>query len=185
MQFPETHARAWKGSPATLDRVNAFDVRGASVAELLSVYRSVLDELKRRSIIRTLNAPTGDLAELLVANALEGSLAPNSEKSFDVSVSDGRLIQVKSRMIVSGKRGERQLSTIRSWDFSHLAVVLFASDYSISKAVLIPVEIAHDLASEDRHVRGNRLMATDSFFEIDGVEDITDLLAAALLGLDS
>ena len=51
--------------------------------ELLALNRQTLHELHRREVIRTLNAPTGDWAELLVATAYDGTLAPNSEKSFD------------------------------------------------------------------------------------------------------
>lgn len=163
----------------------SFDVSEATVTELLRVYRSILAELMRRGIIRTLNAPTGDLAELLVAYAFDGELAPNSEKSFDVRLPDGRLVQVKSRMIVSGSRGERQLSTIRSWGFTHLAIVLFWADYSVMRAALLPMELAREIASEDRHVRGSRIMATDGLFEVVGVEDITGRLANALERLDS
>lgn len=164
--------------------MTSFDVRRASAPELLRVYRSILAELMRRGIIRTLNAPTGDLAELLVACAFDGELAPNSEKSFDVRLPDERLIQVKSRMIVSGSRGERQLSTVRSWGFTHLAIVLFASDYSVLRGALVPIESAREMASEDRHVRGNRIMATDLLFEMEGVEDITDRLGKAFGRLD-
>lgn len=162
-----------------------FDVRAASASTLLKTYRSVLGELRRRGIVRTANAPTGDLAELLVAKAFGGSLAPNSERSYDVAVPDGRLIQVKSRMLAGGLRRERQLSTIRTWGFTHLAVVFFDVDYSVQRASLIPVDLARDASVEDRHVRGNRIMAFDVFLDQDGTEDITSLVRSAFDQLDA
>jgi len=163
----------------------AFDVESASVSSLLRTYRSVLSELHRRGVVRTSNAPTGDVAELLVAKVFDGVLAPNSEKSYDVETPDGRRIQVKSRLLVNGLRRERQLSTIRSWDFTHLAVVLFGADYSIERASLMSVQVAQQAATEDRHVRGNRIMALDVFLDSADVVDITDLVAAAFDALDS
>ena len=161
-----------------------FETANASVSELLRAYRAILAELKRRGVVRTLNAPTGDLAELLVARAFRGELAPNSEKSFDVIVPGGRLLQVKSRMLASGVRRERQLSTIRSWGFTHLVIVLFGPDFSVTRAALMSAEVAREQSMEDRHVRGNRIMATDALLNDERVEEITDLIVSALEGLD-
>lgn len=151
---------------------------------LLHTYRAILDELMRRDVTRTLNAPTGDLAELLVAISVNGELAPKSEKSYDVMAEDGRRIQVKSRILTRGRGGKRQLSTFRSWDFTHLGVVLFGPDYSIVRGAMIPVEVVLEASSEDRHVRGNRVMATDELLSTPGVDDITELLVAAFGHLD-
>ena len=41
-------------------------------------------KLMERGVVRTLNAPQGDYAEALVAQAYGGSLAPKSKKSWDV-----------------------------------------------------------------------------------------------------
>ena len=161
-----------------------FDVRSASVSGLLRSYRAILDELMRRDVTRTLNAPTGDLAELLVAISVNGELAPNSEKSYDVMAEDGRRIQVKSRILTRGRRGERQLSTFRSWDFTHLGVVLFGPDYSIVRGAMIPNELVREAATEDRHVGGNRVMATDELLSSPGVDDITEFLVASFEQLD-
>jgi hypothetical protein len=49
-----------------------------SVGELLALSRSSLVELRRRGVIRTGNAPTGDYAELLIQRATKGELATAS-----------------------------------------------------------------------------------------------------------
>jgi hypothetical protein len=87
--------------------------------------------------------------------------------------------------VAGNLRRERQLSTIPTWGFIHLAVVLFWSDYSIERASLIPVEVAREAATDDLHVRGNRIMAVDVFLDGRDVQDITELVAAALDELDS
>ena len=65
------------------------DLSAFSESGLFSLYRAILVELKSRGVIRTENAPAGDYAEYLVATALGGQLAPNSEKAWDVLGSNG------------------------------------------------------------------------------------------------
>lgn len=75
----------------------------APTQELLRLYAQILTELLRRGVVRSRNAPAGDLAELLVARAYSGDLAPLSEKSWDVDAG-GRKLQVKSRVIDPGQQ---------------------------------------------------------------------------------
>jgi hypothetical protein len=103
-----------------------------TTAEILALNRQTLHELYRRGVIRTLNAPTGDWAELLVATAYGGELAPNSEKSFDVASPDGRRLQVKGRILDPDRVGSQILSAIRSWDFDACVVVLLSTLRRIS-----------------------------------------------------
>ncbi len=60
------------------------------------------------------------------------------------------------------KAGERQLSPFRSFDFDDLVIVLLARDYSIWRAVKIPVEEVKTLSRHRPHVNGHVLMATDT-----------------------
>lgn len=154
-----------------------MDTASASVAELLSTYREILRELRGREVLRTNNAPTGDYAEFLIAAHFRGKLAPNSEKSWDVKDKDGDRLQVKARVSDShSDAGTRQLSAIRTWDFDRLIVVLFADDYSIFRAVDIPVSVAESSSKFVEHVNGHRLMATDRFLAGPKATDITEAL---------
>lgn len=72
-------------------------IEGLPTAQLFSTYRSILRELRKRGVIRTTNAPTGDYAEFLVARLMCVKLAQNSEKSWDLRAQDGKMLQVKSR----------------------------------------------------------------------------------------
>ena len=75
-----------------------FHPSNFSSHELLRQYAGMLSELRARGVIRTLNAPSGDLAETLTERAYQGELAPDSEKSWDVRAAGGRFLQVKSRV---------------------------------------------------------------------------------------
>jgi len=153
------------------------DLRNAPVWQLLGTYRAILGELRRRGIVRTSNAPTGDYAEYLVARFFGGELAPNSERSWDVLAPSGVTVQVKARVSPEGSgAGTRQLSAIRTWGFDQLAVVLFDDDYSIRTARLLPVSAVRAVATFVPHVNGYRVVASDEFLA--GGVDITDELRA-------
>jgi hypothetical protein len=89
------------------------DLSAFSEPALFSLYRVILRELKSRGVIRTENAPVGDYAEYLVATALGGQLAPNSEKAWDVLGNDGEKLQVKARVVSDpAEPGQLQLSPL-------------------------------------------------------------------------
>lgn len=95
-----------------------------SVGELLGTYAQVLAELRTRNLIRTNNAPIGDLAEYCAAMVYDGLLAPNSEKSYDLVAADGRRIQVKVRLVRPGMASGAVFSPIRSFDFNLCAFLI-------------------------------------------------------------
>ena len=154
-----------------------MDFTGAPTSELLSSYREVLAELRRREIVRTGNAPTGDYAETLVKVAFRGELAPNSEKSWDVLTPLGEKLQVKSRLLDDPtKSKQRQLSPIRSWGFDYLAIVLFDSTYRVWRAVKIPADLVRGTGTHSDWVNGELIIARDSLLEHPQAEDLTGLL---------
>jgi hypothetical protein len=148
--------------PMTTVGNGAFD--RFTTGELLALSRRILAELRKRGVIKSGNAPAGDYAELLVQQASGGELAPQSQKSWDVMTPEpnGERLQVKARVVTDPKnRGERQLSTFRSWDFDAALIVLFDDDFVVWKAARVPVEIVQDVARPDAHVGGCRVFATD------------------------
>jgi hypothetical protein len=149
-----------------------------SVGELLALSRGVLAELRDRGIIRSGNAPAGDYAELLVQRATAGELAPNSQRSWDVLTPEGERLQVKARVVTSPTRaGERQLSVFRSWDFDALVVVLFDDQFRVWRATHLAVALLEAHSRFIEHVRGYRVMATDTLLGLG--EDWTERLQAA------
>ena len=152
----------------------------SSPGELFALYRMILNELRRRGIVRTANAPAGDYAEFLVATALSGSLAPNSEKSYDV-LAGGRRLQVKCRVVSAQARvGQLQLSPFRSFDFDDAVIVLLADDdYSVRRATRVPVPLIQSAARFSAHVNGHVVHARPGLLGEPGTEDLTSRLRAA------
>lgn len=113
-----------------------------TIRELLSLSRGVLLELQRRQVVRTDNAPLGDVAEYLVRAAYGGSLVANSGKSYDLVDADGQKIQVKARTILNGKPGSQLFSVFRTFDFDRAVFLVFDRD---SMDLLRAVEADRDL----------------------------------------
>ncbi len=157
------------------------DLEAASLAELFASYRAILGELKRRNIVRTENAPAGDYAEYLICKALGGILAPNSERSFDVTAPSWGRIQVKCRVADgSGANPRSQLSPFRSFDFDFAAIVLLNADYSVHRAVLVPAATIVASASHRAHVNGHVVHARPALLDAPGNTDITSGVRTAL-----
>lgn len=155
-----------------------------TVGELLSGYARTLAELRRRDIVRSNNAPAGDYAEWLVWKALGGKLAGTSEKSWDVCLPSGMLVQVKARVTsVPLRAGQLQTSPIRSWDFDLAAFVLLATDdYRVTRAALVPVAVVRGVARRRSHVNGEVVMMNAALLGHPEATDLTEALnrAAAL-----
>ena len=127
-------------------------------------------------MIRTENVPVGDYAEYLVATALGGQLAQNSEKAWDVLGSNGERIQVKARVVSDPPEpGQLQLSPFRSFSFDAAVIVLLsAADYDVSRASKVPRHVVESNAVYRQHVNGRVLFARP---EIMGHPEATDLTA--------
>jgi len=172
------------GSALSDGRVAGTPWAGASTPELFSAYRRILAELRGRGIVRTDNAPAGDYAEFLVARAYDGELAPSSEKSWDV-LTKGRKLQVKCRVVSDpvGPR-QRQLSPFRTFGFHAAVVVLFRNtDYSVLRAVEVPVDLVKKRATYREHVNGHVVRVTQDLLDHPDCRDVTELLAAAADGI--
>ena len=152
------------------------DLSAFSQSGLFSLYRAILGELKSRGVIRTENAPVGDYAEYLVATALGGQLAPNSEKAWDVLGNDGEKLQVKAPVVADpAEPGQLQLSPFRSFGFDSAVIVLLsATDYAVWRASKVPRYVVESSAIYRQHVNGKVLFARP---EIVGHPDATDLTA--------
>lgn len=115
------------GAAAEVKAQPGFTGASWTVGQLLGTYSSILEELRRRGLVRTNNAPIGDLAEYAASIVYGGTLAPNSEKSYDLTASDGRLIQVKVRNIRPETSPSAIFSVIRSFGFDACIFVLIDS----------------------------------------------------------
>lgn len=159
-----------------------FDPADLAIRQLLATSVAVIDELLRRGLVRTRNAPLGDLAETIVLRAYGGVLAPNSEKSYDLLTEDGARIQVKARLVDPADRRTQQFSAFRSWNFDLAVFVLFdARTYDIIWA--------RELTSAETQELGRRVEHTNSSAVLvrqvaSGGRDVSQALAAAFDRLD-
>jgi hypothetical protein len=160
------------------------DLSALSEPGLFALYRAILSELKGRGVIRTENAPVGDYAEYLVKTALAGTLAHNSEKSWDVLGQDGEKLQVKARVVSNPPLpGQLQLSPFRSFDFDFAVVVLLsAADYAVARASKIPRSVIEEIAVYREHVNGRVLFARQDVMGHPDATDLTATLRAAQAG---
>jgi hypothetical protein len=133
--------------------VTNIDVKQLTVGELLATYAGILDELRDRGLIRTKNAPVGDLAEYACVIAYGGELARNSEKSFDLVASDQRRIQVKVRNVEFKSSSGQTFSAIRSFDFDACVFILVDHDAVVA---------AHEWTPEEVSTLGRRSAHTNS-----------------------
>jgi hypothetical protein len=148
-------------------------------AALMRLHRASLFELYRRGVVRTLNAPQGDWAELLVVTAYGGFLAPNSVKSYDVLAADGRRLQVKSRAIDHERVGSDITSPFRSFDFDAAVIVLLDPIHlGVGRAAELSVDLVRQHASYRKHVNGYVLLPTPGLMDL-GVDKTMDLRSAA------
>lgn len=156
-----------------------------SVRMLLRLYSQILTELIGRGVVRSRNAPAGDLAESIVAKAYRGELAARSEKSWDIRTADGVLLQVKCRVAESGGRRTQVYSPFRSWDFDACVFVnLDAATYDIDRALEVPVDQVKAIARENSWVAGHRVTVSQIRGGVDGAVEVTDRLREAYEALD-
>lgn len=147
-------------------------VQTSSTVALLRLYGAILDELGRREVVRSRNAPAGDFAEYLAARVYRGQLGRRSEKSWDVRAGDGRLVQVKCRMVGAKRSGN--YSFFRSWDFDVCVFVrLDSTTYEVVSAVEVPKSGVQSLAQTTAHVNGSRIQLAHNLLQVPGAVDRT------------
>lgn len=100
------------------------DLAPLSVRDLLRLYADILNELVRRGVVRSRNAPAGDLGCWFSGRTAASWL--RFRKSWDVRAADGTVLQVKTRLLAAGDRHSHNYSPFRSWDFD--ACVFLISD---------------------------------------------------------
>ena len=156
------------------------ELRALSAKDLLRLYARILDQLLQRRIVRSRNAPLGDLAELLVARAFDGEMAPASAKSIDVVAGDGRQLQVKARLLVQGSAKSAFFSPIRSWEFAACVFLIFdAHTYDVVSAVEVPAAAVREASRWVPLLNGSRISARADLLSLPGAEDRSAMVQQA------
>jgi len=129
------------------------------------------------------NNPTGDLAEHLFCKAFGWDQASNSVKGFDATGAGDIRYQIKSRRLHQANTS-RQVSALRqleSGPFDILAGVLFAPDYTVQRAALIPISVVQAHAHYRSHTNAHIFHLRDALWDLADVEDATEALRAVVL----
>jgi hypothetical protein len=160
-----------------------MDVSRMAPLGLLALHARVTDELRTRGITRSSNNPTGDLAEYLFCRAFGWTQADNSKANIDALGPDGIRYQIKGRRVTRFNKS-RQLSAIRDFEGAHfdfLAGVLFAEDYTMMRAAIIPRAVVVDRAVFVQRTNSHKFLLRDEVWTAPDVRDVTaDLRAVAL-----
>ncbi len=159
----------------------AADLGEASPRDLLRLFTSAVDELRRRQIVRTQNNPVADYTEWLVATGLKLELAGNSKSGFDARGSDGTRYQIKGRRI-GAKQRSAQMSALRNLQartFDVLIAVIFEPDFAIRHAVSIPHEVVLEKSTYQAHTNSHIFYVRPSLLEDPRVTDIRRSVEAA------
>ena len=106
-----------------------FELNSLTVGELIDTYSGILDELRDRGLVRTKNAPVGDLAEYAASIAYSAKLEKNSAKSYDLLAGDGRRVQVKVRNVDPATSPSQIFSAIRSDGYDVCLFVLVTHNW--------------------------------------------------------
>lgn len=140
-------------------------------------YSIILDELRKRGVVRTNNAPIGDYAEHLVSKTLGLDLEKNSREGYDAVDNVGTKYQIKCRKITKS-HPTMLLGAIRNLeahDFDFLIAVLFQADFSIKVVVKIPYEIVQRYGVHRQHTNSHALSLRGEIMKHDQVENITHM----------
>jgi len=157
-----------------------------SVRALLKSYCEVMDELRRREILRSSNNPVADYSELLFCKAFEWTRTGGSSAGFDAVCEDSLRYQIKGRRLTQ-TNPSRQLSFIRRLpdrQFDFLAGILFHNGFDIKRAALVPHSIVEERARYSKHANGWLFELKDDVWSQSGVADVTEQLVLAAGRLD-
>ena len=139
------------------------DLAEVPTKALLARYGAILTELERREVIRTRNAPVGDYAEYLAAQAYGATLVPNSVKSYDMTTADGTRYQVKARTVRPGMKAGAAFSVVRSYDFDVMVyVALDWETYEVTWAREVPVAEMESVGRFSDHINGTLVRIKDA-----------------------
>jgi hypothetical protein len=158
--------------------MSSTDFSELTITELLAAHSAVLDELRKREVIRSKNNPTGDYTEWLVSRKLGLTLETNSAKGFDAKDSQGLRYQIKGRRVTPENKST-QLGVIRNLDgkdFDFLVAVVFDENWQVQTAAKIPHQTVPLLATFRTHQNGHIMHLRPAVFNNPSVKDISHVL---------
>lgn len=157
-----------------------MELNNLTIRELMLLYRQISVELRDRSVCRTGNSPTGDIAEHLFSQCFGWTLEANSKAGYDARCPKLGRIQIKSRFLSFGN-ASRQAGDIRKLDenaFDWLAGVVFSPRAEIELGVLIPHSAVKQRALSISSMNSSRIYLRGDWLALPIVKDVTSELAS-------
>jgi hypothetical protein len=154
--------------------MSAKEFTGQSNLDLLRIHARVIDELRRRDVLRSKNNPVGDYAEWLVATAFGWKLQAKSAAGYDAIDSLGVKYEIKARRITRDN-ASRQLGAIRNLEaraFDYVIGVLFDHDFNVLGAYRIPHDVVLESAKYQSHTNAHILHLQGSLLQHPRVDDL-------------
>ena len=128
--------------------------------QILRLYSDVMEEFRKRKIVRSSNSPVADYAEKIVSEHLGLTLANGSNKGYDATDKKKLRYQVKSRRPTEHNKS-RQLGVIRNLsekNFDFLLAVIFDSNFIVKELWKIPHGSIAQYARYSKHQNGHILV---------------------------
>lgn len=147
--------------------------------QLLQHYADIIDELKRRKIVRTENSPPGDYAKWLVTRKLSLTWSGKPGSGYDATdATESTRYLIKARRVRPTDPSPK-FGVIRDLDeqkFDYLVAVIFNHDFSVQQAVRIPHRVLAEYADYTSRENGHALHMRGPILADTRVEDLTALL---------
>lgn len=159
-------------------KIRMKNLEKLSPIRLLRDQFEILEELKKKGIIRTRNSPIADYAEWLVCKKMDMCLMKSSTKGLDAIDKNGKKYQIKTRHLISPS-SSRQLGVIRNLggkEFDRLIAVLFDKEFNIKEAYEIPAKIIGKYARYSKHQNGHILILRGMILKDKKIKRIDRLL---------
>ncbi len=146
--------------------------------QLLGTYAELMEELRRRRIVRSANNPVSDYAESLASQTLGLSLAGGANKGFDARDRHGTRYQIKARRL--NGRSSRQLGVIRNLQegpFDVCIAILFNRKFEPVEVYGIPIGLIKKYGKFSKHQNGWILQVRPPLTTDKRVKDMTSRFA--------
>jgi len=146
-----------------------------STAGLLRLFADVLDELRRRGVVRSSNNPVADLAESIGKVAFKLKLTDGSNPGYDGKGPGGHRYQIKGRRQTAHNMST-QLGAIRNLNrdnFDYLVAILFDEHFRVKKALRMKRAVVKRHARWSDHVHAHLLTLTGLVLDDALVQDVT------------
>lgn len=125
--------------------------------ELLGLYAELMEELRRREVLRTSNNPVADYAEKVAVSVMKLRRSGKEERGYDALDARDNRYQIKGRRITR-HNNSRQLGVIRNLDeklFDFLIAVIFNEKFQFQEIWKIPYKFVKQNSNWSKHVNGH------------------------------